>query len=81
MIDTLNRSLTGSENDPEDMAKYIAAADRIRAAFRCSVLVVHHCGIAGSRPRGHTSLAGADDAQIAIERDEAPASSPRRLNI
>jgi hypothetical protein len=45
-------------------------ADVVRSAFDCLVIVVHHCGIAGSRPRGHTSLAGADDAQIAIERDK-----------
>ena len=47
-----------------------APPTRIRAAFGCLVVIVHHCGIAGSRPRGHTSLSGADDAQIAIERNE-----------
>jgi len=26
--------------------------------------VIHHCGINGDRPRGHTSLTGAADAQI-----------------
>jgi hypothetical protein len=39
-------------------------------AFECLVVVVHHCGIAKNRPRGHTSLAGANDAQIAVERDK-----------
>jgi hypothetical protein len=52
------------------MARFIQAADMIRAAFGCAVIVVHHCGIAGSRPRGHTSLSGADDAQIAVERED-----------
>ena len=33
------------------------------------MIIIHHCGIQGSRPRGHTSLSGADDAQIAVERD------------
>jgi hypothetical protein len=70
VIDTLNRSLAGSENDPKDMARFIRAADMIRTAFGCAVIIVHHCGIEGSRPRGHTSLAGANDAQIAVERDE-----------
>ena len=42
----------------------------MQAAFDCLILVVHHCGIVGTRPRGHTSLAGADDAQIRIERDK-----------
>jgi len=34
----------------------------IRNAFGCAVIVVHHCGIDATRPRGHTSLAGAVDA-------------------
>jgi hypothetical protein len=71
VIDTLNRGLAGDENKGDDKAKFIRAADAIRAAFGSAVLIVHHCGIQGSRPRGHTSLSGADDAQIAIERDSA----------
>jgi hypothetical protein len=71
IIDTLNRSLNGSENDSKDMAKYIRAADMIRCAFDCAIGIVHHCGLAGDRPRGHTSLSGADDAQISVERDDS----------
>jgi len=69
VIDTLNRGLNGSENEPKDMARFIQAADIIREAFGCVVVIVHHCGIEGTRPRGHTSLAGAADAQIAVARD------------
>lgn len=71
VFDTLNRSLTGSENSDEDMAKYIKAADFIREEFDCAVVIIHHCGVNGTRPRGHTSLTGAADAQIAVARDEA----------
>jgi len=70
VVDTLNRSLAGSENDDEDMGKYIRAADNIRTAFGCFVLLIHHCGVAGNRPRGHTSLSGADDVQIAVTKDK-----------
>jgi hypothetical protein len=70
VLDTLNRSLEGSENDPADMGRYVQAADAIREAFNCVVIIVHHCGIDGTRPRGHTSLTGAADAQIAVRRDE-----------
>jgi hypothetical protein len=70
VIDTLNRALVGDENKPEDMAKFIKACDLLRAAFDCLILVIHHCGIVANRPRGHTSLSGADDAQIAVERDK-----------
>jgi len=71
VIDTLNRSLAGSESDDRDMAAYVKAADAIRDAFSCAVIVVHHCGHDGTRPRGHSSLIGAVDAQISVKRDEA----------
>jgi AAA domain len=67
-LDTLNRSINGSESSDEDMTAYINAADAIRAAFECAVLIIHHCGIDGTRPRGHTSLTGAVVAQIAVRR-------------
>lgn len=70
VIDTLNRALVGDENKSDDMAKLIRAADLLRIAFGCLVVLVHHCGIVGTRPRGHTSLAGADDVQIAVARAE-----------
>jgi hypothetical protein len=69
VIDTLNRSLVGSESDDKDMAAYIRAADAIRNALSCVVIVVHHCGVDTTRPRGHTSLGGALDAQLAVKRD------------
>jgi hypothetical protein len=71
VVDTLNRTFTGSESSDEDMTAYVQAADAIVTAFGCAVVVVHHCGIEGSRPRGHTSLTGAVDAQIAIARGMA----------
>src|SRR5262249_24802749 len=69
VLDTLNRSLPGSESSDQDMAAYIKAADAVREAFNCAVIIVHHCGIDTSRPRGHTSLTGAVDAQLAVKRD------------
>jgi hypothetical protein len=68
-LDTLNRSLEGSENSDEDMTAYVRAADAIRETFKCAVVIVHHCGIDGTRPRGHTSLTGACDAQLSVKRD------------
>jgi RecA-family ATPase len=49
VLDTLNRSLTGSENSDQDMGAYIKATDAIRETFNCSMLVVHHCGNNDSR--------------------------------
>jgi hypothetical protein len=69
VIDTLNRSIAGSESSDEDMGAYVRAADAVREAFRCAVIIIHHCGVDDRRPRGHTSLTGADDAQIAVKRE------------
>jgi hypothetical protein len=68
VLDTLNRSLRGSESSDQDMSAYVKAADAVAQALGCAVAIVHHCGIDGSRPRGHTALSGAVDAQIAISR-------------
>jgi hypothetical protein len=70
VLDTLNKSLIGSESKDADMANYIAAAEAIQTAFNCVVIIVHHHGIDESRPRGHTSLRGAVAAQIKVTRDE-----------
>lgn len=71
VLDTLNRSIGGSESDDRDMAAYIGAGDALWSVFDCVVIIVHHCGIAGTRPRGHTSLTGAADGQLKVERDTA----------
>lgn len=68
-LDTLNRSLVGSESSDEDMAAYVRGADAIRDAFDCAVPIIHHCGHSGDRPRGHSSLLGAADVQIAVKRE------------
>ena len=70
-LDTLNRSMPGSESSDEDMTAYVKAGDALRMAFNCAVVIVHHCGHEGTRPRGHSSLMGAIDAQIAVKRDAA----------
>jgi RecA-family ATPase len=69
VLDTLNRSLRGSESSDQDMSAYVAASDKIREAFTCAIVVVHHCGLDATRPRGHTALAGALDSQLACKRD------------
>jgi hypothetical protein len=71
VIDTLNRSLVGSEGKDEDMAAYLKAAETIQNAFQCCVIIIHHCGVSGDRPRGHTSQTGAADVQIAVKKDGA----------
>lgn len=67
-IDTLNRSLVGSESKDEDMAQYLAAAGAIEERLQCLVAIVHHCGIDRDRPRGHSSLSAAVEVQIRVDR-------------
>jgi hypothetical protein len=67
-LDTLNRSLVGSESKDEDMAQFLAAAESVALELSCSVIIVHHCGIDASRPRGHTSLSGAVESQLAVKK-------------
>jgi hypothetical protein len=67
-LDTLNRSMEGSESSDADMAAYLRAADAIGKALDCLVVIIHHCGHNGVRPRGHSSLMGALDLQVAVRR-------------
>jgi hypothetical protein len=70
IIDTMNRSLVGSESSDEDMSAYLNAATAVQQAFNCLIVIIHHCGIDDSRPRGHTSQTGAVDVQISVKKDE-----------
>jgi AAA domain len=69
VIDTMNRSLVGSESKDEDMAAYIRAADVLPQAFGCLIVIIHHCGVDETRPRGHTSQTGAADVQISVKKE------------
>ena len=81
-IDTLNRSLRGSENSDEDMAAYVRAADGINDAFDCVVPIIHHCPHGADRPRGHSSLLGAihDNGNLRYV-GEANLPPQRRLTV
>ena len=73
VLDTLSRTMPGgNENGPEDMGQYIANCDRIREEAGAHVLIIHHKpkGEKNS-PRGHSSLFGAVDALILVEKRQA----------
>ena len=82
VVDTLARAMTGNENAPDDMGKFVAACGRIRDACEGHVLVVHHCGKDVAKgARGHSSLRAATDTELevtngpdggAVRGDEAP---------
>ncbi|EKO3961465.1 AAA family ATPase [Vibrio fluvialis] len=69
VIDTLARCFTGDENSPSDMEAFITACDTIRYMTDTSILTVHHSGKDASKgPRGHTSLLGAVDCDLKVQR-------------
>lgn len=68
IIDTLNRSLHGSENTDADMSEYIGCVEDISETFDCCTIIIHHCGVSGDKPRGHTSLTGTCAAQLKVAR-------------
>jgi hypothetical protein len=72
IVDTLARAMTGNENAPDDMGKFVAACGRIREASGGHVLIVHHCGKDLARgARGHSSLRAATDVELEITNGEA----------
>ena len=71
-IDTLARSMAGGdENSTKDMSAVIAAADSIKTALHCLVVLVHHTGKNGENERGSSALRGACDTMIMISKDES----------
>lgn len=72
VLDTLNRNMAGDENATKDMGAFIACCDEIRAAYGCTVALVHHTGHGNkSRARGSSVLHGAIDTTYHVEKDAA----------
>lgn len=78
VVDTLAASAPGfDENSGADMSRAIEALSRVARERNGLALVVHHSGKDASRGlRGHSSLLGALDAAICVDRSGA--SSVRR---
>jgi len=71
VIDTLARAMVGGdENSAKDMGMAVDVCERVRQATGATVLVVHHSGVEGTRERGSTSLRGAADTSIMMQKDE-----------
>lgn len=44
VIDTVNRYMSGNENDTADVSKFIQGCDKLKTTFNCAVIFVHHVG-------------------------------------
>lgn len=72
VVDTLARAMTGNENAPDDMGRFVAACGAIREAGETMVLVVHHSGKdAAKGARGHSCLRAATDVELEVTNSEA----------
>ena len=70
VIDTQSRVSIGlKENDNTEMMYYVNAVEMIRRVTAACVLTLHHQGRAGLDARGASSIDGAQDAELRIERD------------
>ena len=73
IVDTLSRNFgPGDENSTADMTAFVGAMDTLKTKFNCSVLLIHHSGLADkSRGRGSSVLRGALDFEYKIERGKS----------
>ena len=70
IIDTLARCFGGDENGSKDMNAFVAALDRLRVRFRCTMLVIHHSGLNDkNRARGSSVLRAALDWEYRLTRN------------
>lgn len=70
-LDTLARNMDGDEQKAVDIGAFVRGCDRLREAFGVAVFVAHHTGWVAVRSRGSTSLPGATDTEILLERKDA----------
>lgn len=72
VVDTLARAMSGgNENSSEDMGALIAVVDELRRQTGAHIMMIHHSGKDKDKGmRGHSSLHGAADTIIGVEKAE-----------
>ena len=73
VVDTMARALPGEadENSAKDVGAFLNVVDRLRDAFNCVVLIVHHVGhseAATKRARGSSVFKAALDFEILVTK-------------
>lgn len=68
-IDTMNLFMSGDENDTESATAYMQALKKFTSKYECSVILVHHTGVANeTRARGSSVFKGAIDVEWRLAR-------------
>ena len=71
IFDTLARSMPGGdENSAKDMGLVVANADRVRTAFKATVILAHHPTKTEATERGSGALRGACDTMMQLTRTD-----------
>ncbi len=73
VIDTMSQTFTGNENANDEVASYFRVIGlELRAAFNCTVTIVHHTGhLATERPRGASAIIDNVDFAMGVYRDQS----------
>lgn len=70
IIDTQARVTVGQEeNSARDMGEFVHRVEKLRAATKACVLVVHHEGRQGEHMRGSTAIEGAATTIVRVRKD------------
>ncbi|MFE8106929.1 AAA family ATPase [Sphingomonas melonis] len=71
VIDTLNRTFGGGDENGTDMSEYVANIGKVQTTFGCTAIVVHHIPKNSETvsERGHGSLRGAIETSLVVSSD------------
>ena len=78
ILDTLMRMSGGgfNENSSEDMGAFITQTGKLQQIYDCALMVIHHSGKDVTKGlRGHSSLLGAVDTELEIQRQDSVVNS------
>ena len=72
VVDTLSQTFNGDENSSSDIGAYLRMLNsELRAAFNCTVIVIHHTGHnATERPRGSSAITANVDFMLGCYRND-----------
>lgn len=72
-VDTMNLFMKGDENATQSATAFVQALKSISAENHCTILLVHHTGVADERrSRGSTVFKGSLDTELRLSRAEDP---------
>lgn len=71
IVDTLNRTFGGGDENGPEMSDYVNNVGRLKAEFSCTTAVVHHIpkNAETITERGHGSLRGAIETSLVVKAD------------